>query len=108
VVAAAARPVPVVTFEEAYPLVVADRRAGCPGLSTVEALVQAYDVVGLGDVRGDDEVATAYRTVLYHLDVRPTREELLDVLRLLAGEGVVDLSVLQEFWVYRALRGDAV
>lgn len=88
-------------FERLYPLVVESERRGNATLSAVEALYVAYDRVSLDDVVGDDETARAYRVVLRTLAQPPNRDQLCELIRILASEGIVELSTLQEYWIYR-------
>lgn len=85
-------------------LVVRDRRRDRPSLRYEEALVEVVDAVDLEDVVGDDEVAEAYRLVIADR-VPPTRSQLLDLVGLLAREGVPQLTVAQRVWAWRAERG---
>jgi hypothetical protein len=88
-----------------YLRVVADRREGDPDLTTGAALFDAYDVVDPASVYGADDLAVAYRRVLARLGRAPSRSELVQLVALLASEGHVVPSPLQEFWIALAERG---
>lgn len=97
----------VVRAEE---LVVRDQLAGQndpdePRYTYATALQHAVDTVALDDVEGDDELAEAYRVVLAYR-VGPTRHQLLDLVELLAREGVPQLTTAQQVWAWRAERGE--
>jgi hypothetical protein len=90
-------------FAEAVPLVVADRRQGREHMTVGEALHDAWDAVPLEDlVENNDDLTVAYRVVLAELERKPLRFHLIELVTRLAGEGVVQLTPLQEFWVYCA------
>lgn len=109
------------SFDDAVDRVVRDVRANGGRPSVVEALVVAYDTVALTDVHPDEPVPDgddgerlaveewnlnnqAWRLVLTTLAVPPTRAQLEELVALLSDDGVVCLSTLQEYWVYRARR----
>lgn len=74
-------------------------------LTYAQRVRHVVDTVGLGQVRGDDELAEAYRVVIaYHTN--PTRSQLLDLVQVLATEGVVNLTTVERVWVLRAERSE--
>lgn len=74
-------------------------------LSYAERLQHVVDTVALDQVRGDDELAEAYRVVLaYH--TQPSRADLLNMVFVLAQEGAVRLSTAQRVWLLRAERAE--
>lgn len=108
-------------FDRAVPVVVADVRRSYPQLARVEALDhvrRTVDVDRLGrelralegrlnptelEVR-DRELLRAYDTVCRVLAWGPTHAELTELVRALASPDYVELTPLQEWWVYRAAR----
>lgn len=100
-------------FDHAVDRVVADVRRSWPHLSDVEALVHAYDTVAPDEVNPDEPLPTddveraaveewnltnqAWRLVLAELGRRPTRDQLEELVVLLASDGVVTLSTIQEY-----------
>lgn len=88
-------------------LVVRDVRRGDPTLSFAAALEQAVETVDVRRVVGDDddEEAEAWRIVLAYRQ-NPLRRELVELVRLLSSEDVVELSTIQNVWVMRAQRGE--
>lgn len=74
-------------------------------LSYAGRLQHVVDTVALDQVRGDDELAEAYRVVLaYH--TQPSRADLLNMVFVLAQEGAVRLSTAQRVWLLRAERAE--
>lgn len=96
---------PVPDLEDAFALVARDVRRGdgAERLSVVEAVAQAYDLVGEQEVYGDDPTAVAYRVVLRRLAQPPTRDELCRLVRKLASPTVAELTTLEEYWTHRVL-----
>jgi hypothetical protein len=92
----------------AFDDVIADRRYGDRTLSRIDALLDAYDHVGVTEPHGVGRLAVAYRTTLVRLQRAPTRDELGELIRRLTNEDVSTLSTLQEFWVARIRRGDPI
>jgi hypothetical protein len=86
------------SYDEAVALVAADVRKSYPELSYREAVNRVVDTVALRSVRGDDQLATAYRVVLAR-HTAPQFADLVELVKLLAGEGVVQLSIQQRIWV---------
>lgn len=103
------RPEPELDLEEAFRLVATDvrRNETSAQLSVVEAVAVAYDTVARDQLvdYGDRESA-AWRLVLTRLARPATRAELAELVRKLGAEGYVELTTLEEYWAYRAQRGE--
>jgi hypothetical protein len=96
-------------FRAAVDVVVVDRRRGNPQLAVEEALLETYDLLSEDQlVPYGDGTDDAYRVVLRRLHRAPTRDELGELIRLLAADEFVELTDLQEFWVLRVRRGDPI
>lgn len=85
------------------------------GVTVHEALLRLFDetdrVANVTNARLDqdgDTIHSSLRTVLRRLDEAPTRDELGELVRRLSGEGVIQLTTLQEFWIARIQRGDPI
>lgn len=86
------------TYDEAVALVAADVRRSYPELSYREAVAHAVQTIGLDAIEGDDRLADAYRVVLAR-HTAPRFDDLVDLIKLLAGEDLVELSIQQRVWL---------
>ena len=86
------------SYDEAVALVAADVRESYPEFSYREAVDYVVETVALDSVYGDGQLEDAYRVVLARHKL-PTFHDLVELVRVLSDEGVVQLSVVQCVWV---------
>lgn len=94
-------------IQRAFDLVIRDDRQD-QLISRADALYHVWQTVDPRDVPNDSQepLDVAYRVVLEQLERAPSRGELLELIRQLSSDGVVQLDDLQEFWAIRAKDGD--
>jgi hypothetical protein len=92
-------------LQAAFDVVIDDVRQGEP-ISRTEALYQVWQTSTVDELNDDDPTYDSYVATLVQLTRSPSRAELLRLVGQLAGEGSIHLTDLEEFWAYRATRGE--
>lgn len=99
----------MMSLEAASAIVLAAARRDSPDESSMtdsELLTHLYSTVRPDQLcdYGDEETE-AWQVFLAHHQ-NPSRRDLVDLVKLLASEGVVRLTTIQDVWVARAQSGE--